>query len=67
MSFGSPPPAPALPPMPAAPAPPPAFGMVQGKKPGPKNIAATYLGTGDIANPVGPGSTNFGGKTLLGT
>jgi len=67
VSFGSPPPAPALPPLPEAPSPPPAFGMVQGQKPGRKPQAATFLGTGDIANPVGPGSSNFGQKTLLGT
>jgi hypothetical protein len=56
-----------LPPMPAAPAPPPAFGMIQGQKPGRKSMQTSFLGTGDIANPVGPGSSAFGGKTLLGT
>jgi len=41
--------------------------MVQGQKPGRKPQTASFLGTGDIANPVGPGSSNFGQKTLLGT
>ena len=67
--FGSPAPAPALPPLPAAPPPPPAFGMIQGQKPGKKPSQATFLGMGDIAN-AGPGPASgqsFAGKTLLGT
>ena len=67
MSFGAPQ-APAQPPLPAAPPPPPAFGMVQGQKKQQKNPAASFLGTGDIANISNTSSGVFsGGKTLLGT
>jgi hypothetical protein len=41
--------------------------MVQGQKPGRKPQTASFLGTGDIANPVGRASMDFGQKTLLGT
>ena len=70
MSFGSPPPAPALPPLPAAPAPPPAFGMVQGQKPGTKKGMAglaSFLGTGMIGNAPAASGSMAGAKTLLGT
>ena len=68
MSLGSAPAPPALPPLPQAPPPPPAFGMIQGQKKQQKNPAATFLGTGDIANISNTSSGVFsGGKTLLGT
>ena len=68
MSLFSPPAAPSinLPPLPAAPTPPPAFGMIQGQKPGTKSSQATFLGSDAVPGP-GPGSMQFGGKTLLGT
>lgn len=66
MSFGSPQPTPAIiPPAMEAPAPPPAFGQSPvGQKATRKPTQATFLGSAFLP---GPGSSNFGGKTLLGT
>ena len=69
MSLFSPPPAPVMapPPTPPAPGPPPAFGMVQGAKPGKKTGVASFLGTGMIRNAPAASGSMAGGKTLLGT
>jgi hypothetical protein len=72
MSLFSPSPAPVMapPPTPAPPGPPPAFGMVQGQKPGTKKGMAglaSFLGTGMIGNAPAASGSMAGAKTLLGT
>ena len=75
MGLFKPPSAPALPPMPAAPPPPPAFGQIQGEKPGRKSQAPTFLGADTmVAGSPSSMSTFMGGasagptgqKSLLG-
>lgn len=72
MSFGSPPPAPALPVPPPAPTPPLVMGaqQAQGTKPGKKSMNPTFLGStatpspGETAAPMLVGQKK--GNTLLG-
>lgn len=53
-------------PAPVLPAAPPPVMAPQGTKPNKKPQQSTFLGAGDIANPVGPSGMAQGGKTLLG-